>query len=137
VLCFAGKLNQVFLNLIVNAAQAIEDAKKPDLGLIRVISSARDRYVEVRVSDDGCGIPEAIQHRVFDQFFTTKEVGRGSGQGLSLARRIIVDAHGGSISFETAAGVGTTFIVRVPIDGTSLNRGSLPLRSAAPRGGRK
>jgi signal transduction histidine kinase len=136
VLCFAGKLNQVFLNLIVNAAQAIEDAKKPGLGLIRVVSRAQDGYVEVRVADDGSGIPEAIQHRVFDQFFTTKEVGRGSGQGLSLARRIIVDGHGGSISFETTVGAGTTFIVRVPVDGTSLNRGSLPLRSAAPRGGR-
>jgi PAS domain S-box-containing protein len=137
VLCFPGKLNQVFLNLIVNAAQAIEDAKKPELGSIRVQSRAYDGYVEVRVSDDGCGIPVAIQHRIFDQFFTTKEVGRGSGQGLSLARRIILDAHGGSVSFESTAGVGTTFIVRVPIDGTALNRPSLPLRSAAPRGGRQ
>jgi signal transduction histidine kinase len=132
VLCFAGKLNQVFLNLIVNAAQAIEDAKKPGLGVIRVMSRAFEGYVEVRVSDDGCGIPASIQHRIFDQFFTTKEVGRGSGQGLSLARRIIVDAHGGSISFESTVGVGTTFIVRVPIDGTALDRSSLPIASAAP-----
>jgi signal transduction histidine kinase len=133
VLCFAGKLNQVFLNLIVNAAQAIADAKKPGLGSIRVLSRAFEGYVEVRVSDDGCGIPVPIQHRVFDQFFTTKEVGRGSGQGLSLAHRIVVDAHGGSISFESTAGVGTTFIVRLPIDGTALHPASLPLASGAPR----
>jgi signal transduction histidine kinase len=137
VLCFAGKLNQVFLNLIVNAAQAIEDAKKPDFGLIVVESRVTQGHVEVRVSDDGCGIPPTIQHRVFDQFFTTKEVGRGSGQGLSLARRIVVDAHGGTISFESTPGVGTTFIVRLPIDGNVLRPASLPLASAAPRSPRK
>ncbi len=117
VICFAGKLNQVFLNLIVNAAHAIEDAKKPGLGLIRVASSAAAGWVEVRISDDGCGIPPHIAHQVFDQFFTTKAVGRGSGQGLSLARSIVVEAHGGTLSFESAVGVGTTFIVRLPIDG--------------------
>jgi PAS domain S-box-containing protein len=120
VLSFAGKLNQVFLNLIVNAAQAIEDAKRPELGLIRVESRAENGCVEVRISDNGCGIPADIGHRVFDQFFTTKEVGRGSGQGLSLARSIVVEAHGGSIWFETCAGVGTTFFVRLPVSGEPL-----------------
>jgi signal transduction histidine kinase len=118
VLCFAGKLNQVFLNLLVNAAHAIADARKPGLGLIKVSSRALDGVVEVRVSDDGCGIPPEVGDRVFDQFFTTKEVGRGSGQGLSLARSIVVDAHGGSIRFESSLGVGTTFIVRLPVDGS-------------------
>ena len=116
VRCFAGKLNQVFLNLIVNAAQAIQDASRPGLGRIGVVSRLRDGRVEVRISDDGCGIPPEIRDRVFDQFFTTKEVGRGSGQGLSLARSIVVDAHGGDISFESTPGVGTTFVVSLPIE---------------------
>jgi PAS domain S-box-containing protein len=126
VLCFSGKLNQVFLNLIVNAAHAIQDAARPSLGVIRVSSRlVEDDCVEVRIADDGCGIPEDIGHRVFDQFFTTKEVGRGSGQGLSLARTIVVDAHGGSIWFETSVGKGTTFVVRLPVSGE-------PLECAAP-----
>jgi signal transduction histidine kinase len=116
VRCLPGRLNQVFLNLIVNAAHAITDAKKSALGTLRVRSRAADGWVEVRISDDGCGIPASIQHRLFEQFFTTKEVGRGTGQGLSLARRIIVEAHGGTIAFESTEGVGTTFIVRLPID---------------------
>ena len=117
VSCFPGQLNQVFLNIIVNAAHAIQDAKKPGLGVIRVASRNRgDGHVEVRISDDGCGIPLDIRERVFDQFFTTKEVGRGSGQGLSLARSIIVDGHGGTLSFESSVGEGTTFIVALPVE---------------------
>jgi len=116
VRCLPGRLNQVFLNLVVNAAHAIADAKRPSLGAIRVQSRVVDQVVEVRISDDGCGIPVAIQHRVYEQFFTTKEVGRGSGQGLSLVRRVVVEQHGGTVSFETAEGVGTTFIVRLPIE---------------------
>jgi signal transduction histidine kinase len=114
VWCYAARMNQAFLNLIVNAAQAIEAAKKPSPGTIRVVSRAIDGAVEVRIADDGCGIPEAIRHRIFDQFFTTRPVGDGSGQGLSLARSI-VDAHRGSITFESEVGVGTTFIVRLPL----------------------
>ncbi len=118
VLCFAGRLNQVFLNLIVNAAHAIQDAKRDvQSGLIFVQSRADEEFVEVRIRDNGCGIPESIRHQIFDQFFTTKQVGRGSGQGLSLARGIVVEAHGGSLTFESELGVGTTFIVRLPIDG--------------------
>jgi PAS domain S-box-containing protein len=115
VWCYPARLNQAFLNLIVNAAQAIEAAKKHHLGRIGVASRATDTGVEVRISDDGCGIPESIRHRVFDQFFTTRPVGRGSGQGLSLARSIIVDAHHGSLSFDSEAGAGTTFSVCLPL----------------------
>ena len=125
ILCFPGKLNQVFLNLIVNAAHAIEDAQKPGLGEIRVVSRAVAGGVEVRISDDGCGIPAAIAHRIFDPFFTTKAVGRGSGQGLTLARRIIVDMHGGSLSFETAPGAGTTFIVQLPLQAAETAAGAV------------
>ncbi|MBC8068226.1 MAG: PAS domain-containing protein [Deltaproteobacteria bacterium] len=117
VVCFVGKLSQVFLNLVVNAAHAIADAKRDTPGLIKVTSRQVDDCVEVTVSDNGCGISEANRHRVFDQFFTTKEVGRGTGQGLSLARRIVMESHGGTLSLESELGVGTSFCVRLPIAG--------------------
>ena len=117
VTCFPGKLNQVFLNLIVNAAHAIADAKRDGLGKITVTSRVEGSDVVFEFGDDGCGISEENKTRVFDQFFTTKEVGRGTGQGLSIARRIIVDAHKGSLSLTSEVGVGTTFAVRIPIAG--------------------
>ncbi|MEO8900067.1 MAG: ATP-binding protein [Polyangiaceae bacterium] len=119
VLCFPGRLNQVFLNLVVNAAHAIADAKPELGGRIRVTSSVMDGVVAITVSDNGGGIPEPIQHKVFDPFFTTKPVGKGTGQGLSLARSIVVDAHGGTLSFETASQCGTTFKICIPVDGLS------------------
>ena len=78
-------------------------------------SRARDGFVEVTITDNGCGIPNEIRHRVFDQFFTTKGVGRGTGQGLAIARSIVVDAHGGTLSFESEVGAGTAFTIRIPI----------------------
>jgi signal transduction histidine kinase len=74
-------------------------------------------HVVISVADTGGGIPPEIRERIFDPFFTTKEVGRGTGQGLAIARSIVVDRHGGSLSFDTIAGQGTTFVIRVPIDG--------------------
>ena len=108
LLCFQGRLNQVFLNLIVNAAHAIGETKRTD-GLIRVMSRCDGVAVTVMIGDNGGGIPAKIQHQVFDPFFTTKPVGKGTGQGLSLARDIVA-AHGGSLSFETRPGEGTDFI---------------------------
>jgi signal transduction histidine kinase len=93
--CFPGELNQVFLNIIVNAAQAIEDSKK-GRGKITIITTPNDDGVEIRIADTGLGIPEAIRDRIFDPFFTTKDVGRGTGQGLNIAYRIIQQQHGGS-----------------------------------------
>jgi histidine kinase len=122
VVCHRGELNQVFLNLIVNAAHAIREVVKQrgGRGLITV-RTRRDGpdTIVVSVADTGGGIPEAIRDRVFDPFFTTKEVGQGTGQGLALARTAIVDRHGGTISFETRIGEGTTFFVRLPIHGWS------------------
>ena len=83
--------------------------------------------VEIRIQDNGCGIPEAIRSHIFDPFFTTKEVGRGTGQGLALARAIIVDTHGGTLDYTTSVGAGTTFVVRLPIDSS---RGTLVRRAA-------
>lgn len=113
-LCFQGRLNQVFLNLIVNAAHAIGETRRSD-GLIRVVSRCDAGVVTVTISDNGSGIPLKIQHQVFDPFFTTKPVGKGTGQGLSLARDIVT-AHGGTLSFETRPGEGTDFFVRLPLD---------------------
>ena len=84
-------------------------------GKLAVQSSFRDDCVEVRISDTGTGIPDEIRRRVFDPFFTTKGVGKGTGQGLAIARSAIVDKLGGELSFETEIGTGTTFIIRLPI----------------------
>jgi signal transduction histidine kinase len=108
--CFPGELNQVFLNIIVNAAQAIEEAKK-GRGKITIHTAATEEGLEIRISDTGCGIPEAARERVFDPFFTTKDVGKGTGQGLNIAYRIIQQQHGGTLSFTTETGIGTTFII--------------------------
>ncbi len=122
--CLPGEFNQVILNLIVNAAQAIGDAIRKDgteRGRIRVQTHNFPNYVEILVQDTGTGIPEAARTRVFDPFFTTKEIGKGTGQGLAIARSVIVDKHHGSIEFDTAEGVGTTFIIRIPHAGKVLD----------------
>ena len=113
--CFASELNQVFLNLIVNAAQAIEASGKPLPGRIAVTTRVRDGAVEISVADNGTGIPEAIRERIFDPFFTTKEVGKGTGQGLAICRDVVVIKHGGSLLVESEAGQGTMFTVRIPL----------------------
>ena len=120
VLCNGGDINQVFLNLVVNAAHAIEAQTKATGGRGRIVVRTRCEGddVVVAISDNGCGIPEAIRHRVFDPFFTTKEVGKGTGQGLAIARSIVEDRHGGSLSFDSEVGKGTTFYVRLPIAGS-------------------
>jgi PAS domain S-box-containing protein len=115
--CLAAEFNQIILNLIVNAAEAIA-AVVPDRaskGRIRIITSAFKDWAEIRVEDNGIGIPEGIQNRIFEPFFTTKEFGRGSGQGLSLAHTLIEKRLGGEIRLESKAGEGTTFIIRLPI----------------------
>ncbi len=118
VLGLPGELNQVFLNLVINAAHAIVDAGRTEddaRGHIRVETACDGDVVEVRIVDDGCGMSEAVAERVFDPFFTTKGVGRGTGQGLSIARNIVVDKHGGDLRFESTPGVGTTFVIRLPV----------------------
>ncbi|MGO9976402.1 MAG: ATP-binding protein [Solirubrobacteraceae bacterium] len=118
VVCDAGEINQVFLNLIVNAAQAIEDVvgETGERGTIAVQTESAGDDVVISVRDSGCGIPPEVAARVFDPFFTTKEVGRGSGQGLALAHAIVVDRHHGRITFRSEEHGGTTFVVRLPIE---------------------
>jgi len=127
VLCHVGDLNQVFLNLIVNAAHAIGDVvgKSGGKGTIRITTSQEGDSVRIDISDTGAGIPEAIRPRIFDPFFTTKEVGKGTGQGLSIARSIVVTKHHGSLTFESEVGKGTTFTIRLPIgDSSNLQGGA-------------
>jgi len=116
--CLPGELNQVFLNLIINAAHAIADVVKDkgeEKGEIKVSTLAKEDCVEVRISDTGMGIPPEIRKKVFDPFFTTKEVGKGTGQGLAISHNVVNDKHGGDLTFETEVGKGTTFIVRLPV----------------------
>jgi two-component system, NtrC family, sensor kinase len=119
VSCLIGELNQVFLNLIVNAAHAISErmGASGERGRISVRTRHEGQHVRIDVADTGAGIPEAIRERIFEPFFTTKPVGRGTGQGLAIARSIVVDKHGGSLSFQSEVGRGTTFSVRLPVDG--------------------
>lgn len=115
VVCYPGDINQVVLNLIVNAAHAIkEKVKESEKGRITVRTRTDGDSVEISVKDTGAGIPAAIQGKVFDPFFTTKEVGKGTGQGLAFAYTVVVKKHGGKIWFETEVGEGTTFFINLP-----------------------
>ena len=114
--CLAGEISQVVLNIIVNAAHAIEATQQEEKGTITITSELKDEQVEIRISDTGTGIPKEAQEYVFNPFFTTKDVGRGTGQGLTIAQDIIVGKHQGELLFETEQGVGTTFIIRLPVN---------------------
>jgi two-component system, NtrC family, sensor kinase len=131
VMCNVGELNQVFLNLIVNAAHALADAgRDPSTGEIVVATSAERPWVDVEVRDNGCGIPAENLEKIYDPFFTTKEVGRGSGQGLAIARSIVVDKHGGTIGVTSGVGEGTAFRIRLPIEGKASTPEAEPARRA-------
>jgi len=113
VICCAGKLGQVFLNLLVNAAHAIKGR-----GLITVSTGRETELVWIDISDNGCGIPEANLDKIFDPFFTTKEVGKGTGLGLHVVKAA-VDVHGGEIYVNSTEGCGTSFRVVLPISGVA------------------
>ncbi len=116
--CFVGEFNQVLLNLVINAAHAIGDVvqKNPGTKGKITIQTRRDGdHVVIRVADTGTGIAEEHRPHIFEPFFTTKEVGRGSGQGLAMIYNSIIKKHGGTVNFETTVGVGTTFILRLPV----------------------
>jgi two-component system, NtrC family, sensor kinase len=123
VVCNVGELSQVFLNLIVNAAHALADAgRTAETGRIEVRTALVDGWAELQFEDNGCGIPQEIIDKIYDPFFTTKEVGRGSGQGLAIARSIVVDKHAGRISVASTPGEGTCFTLRLPVDGPASER---------------
>lgn len=108
--CYAGQLNQVWMNLLANAAHAMKDG-----GEVRVKTEHEGERVVVTISDTGCGIPPETMKRIFDPFFTTKPVGEGTGLGLSVTYSII-ERHKGNISVDSQAGVGTTFRISIPVD---------------------
>lgn len=114
--CHLGELNQVFLNLVVNAAHAVHEANPGgDKGNIEIRTRNEGSQVIIEVQDDGCGMDELTCARAFDPFFTTKPVGRGTGQGLALAHDVIVNKHQGLISVTSSPGKGSTFVVRLPM----------------------
>lgn len=116
VVCYPGDINQVVLNLVVNAAHSItEKIRDGEKGQITVCTRTRGEFAEISITDTGTGIPEAIRTRIFDPFFTTKDVGKGTGQGLAFAHSIVVKKHRGKIWFETEMGRGTTFFIHLPI----------------------
>jgi signal transduction histidine kinase len=116
--CHIGNINQVLLNLIVNAAHAVVDQHGISIenGKITIKTWQEGADVIISVADNGCGIPELVKDRVFDPFFTTKEVGKGTGQGLSISHKIVVENHGGQLYFETEEDIGTTFFIQLPIE---------------------
>lgn len=116
--CYSNDLSQTFLNLIVNGAHAIADVTedgKQGRGKISITSKFAEDRVIVWITDSGGGVPKEIQDKIFDPFFTTKKLGKGTGQGLSIARRAIVEKHQGNIFLEAEEGKGTTFIIEIPV----------------------
>ena len=108
--CYPGLLNQVFLNLVVNASQAI-----PNEGTVTVKTRSEGDSVRIDISDTGSGIPPEARPKIFSAGFSTKPIGEGTGLGLAISREIVEDTHGGKISFESEMGVGTTFSVLIPV----------------------
>ncbi|MEM8487640.1 MAG: ATP-binding protein, partial [Bacteroidota bacterium] len=118
ILGYPAELNQAFYHLITNAAHAVAEAMEEaggEKGDITISTATEDNWCVVRIGDNGTGIPEAIRPRIFDPFFTTKSDGLGVGQGLSVVHAVVVEKHGGRISIDSMAGVGTTVTVRLPL----------------------
>jgi PAS domain S-box-containing protein len=128
--CHLGDINQVVLNLVVNAAHAIGAADR-GRGTIRVSTRLDGGYAVIEVADTGTGVPAEIADKLFDPFFTTKEVGTGTGQGLALVRTLVADRHGGTIDFTSEVGVGTVFTVRLPVAGIDAQQPHDGLAEAA------
>ncbi len=117
--CFRAEFNQVILNMIVNAAHAIAEKNKDnqsEKGTIQVRTSHEGDQAKICIGDTGAGIPEDIRHKIFDLFFTTKETGKGTGQGLAISHSVIVEKHKGSLTLESQEGKGTTFNITLPIE---------------------
>lgn len=116
--CVIDEINQVILNMIINATDAIKEAVKREFykkGKIEIQTEVRDDYVNISISDNGIGIAESIQDRIFEPFFTTKDIGKGTGQGLTIAHDIVVNKHGGIINLSSEENHGTTFIISLPL----------------------
>jgi signal transduction histidine kinase len=121
--CFRAELNQVILNMIVNAAHAIAEANgqsASERGIIRIRTCHEENWAKICISDSGAGIPPEIRHKIFDLFFTTKGPGKGTGQGLAISHSVIVEKHKGTLDLESREGKGTTFIIGLPLGAESV-----------------
>jgi signal transduction histidine kinase len=117
--CNAGEFNQVMLNLLINASLAVADAVRQQgngKGTITLKTKCEGEWAEIQVCDSGAGIPAEIGSRIFKPFFTTKGVGKATGPGLAMVHSIIVKKHGGKVWFDSVAGKGTTFFLRLPLE---------------------
>lgn len=114
VFCNKGQLAQVFINIVVNAVQAIKSQQRDGMGHIKIFADEEQDFVCIHIADDGPGIPESNYSKIFNPFFTTKEVGQGTGLGLSISYDIVVNKHKGKLEFKSSMGVGTEFIVMLP-----------------------
>ncbi|CBN54342.1 trifunctional serine/threonine-protein kinase/ATP-binding protein/sensor histidine kinase [Kamptonema sp. PCC 6506] len=122
--CYAGQLNQVFMNILANAIDALDESNlgrsyqdiKANPNRITISTSVEGKYVKVAIVDNGVGIPEDVKHRIFDHLFTTKGVGKGTGLGLAIVRQIVVEKHHGTIDLNSEVGKGTEFIITLPIN---------------------
>ncbi|AFY66439.1 PAS domain S-box protein [Geitlerinema sp. PCC 7407] len=117
--CYAGQLNQVFMNIFSNAIDALDSSGKRDktsaeAPTLSVQTSLTDSSIQIRIMDNGSGIPEEVRQRIFEPFFTTKEVGKGTGLGLSISYQVIVDKHKGSLTCQSTSDQGTQFIIELP-----------------------
>jgi PAS domain S-box-containing protein len=122
--CLIGDINQVILNMIINAAHAIQEKlgeTTDEKGTITITTHAEGAQAVIRIRDTGAGIPEHLQTRIFDHFFTTKEVGKGTGQGLAISHSVVHEKHGGYIRCESQPGVGTTFGIFLPLNDTGTD----------------
>ncbi len=112
--CYAGQLNQVFMNIIANAIDAVEE-QKSNPGIIRIRTEVEGNFVAIAISDNGTGMTDQVKQRIFDPFFTTKAIGSGTGMGLAISHSIIVEKHQGEINCISDVGKGTEFIIKIPI----------------------
>ncbi|MFN6484149.1 MAG: response regulator [Nostoc sp. DedQUE03] len=123
--CFIGQLNQVFMNLLANAIDALEESNigrtyieieaNPNQVLIQTSLTEDKNHILIRIKDNGLGMSDDVQKKIFDHLFTTKSVGKGTGLGLSIARQIVVEKHGGTLEVNSTLGQGSEFIIKLPI----------------------
>jgi two-component system, NtrC family, sensor kinase len=120
--CYAGQLNQVFMNLLVNAIDALEEVDAQQIAQITIRTSVTNSdWIEIAIADTGVGIPESIQAEIFNPFFTTKPVGKGTGMGLAISYQIICEKHNGKFDCFSSIGKGTEFNIKIPIHQPSHN----------------
>jgi signal transduction histidine kinase len=121
---FPGQLNQVFMNILANAIDALDESNhgrsyqdiQAESNRIIISTSLENNSVKISIADNGIGMPDEVKNRIFDHLFTTKGVGKGTGLGLAIARQIVVEKHGGAIVVNSQVGQGTTFVILLPIE---------------------